>query len=84
MKQPSPKSSTNPGSFKGNMEGSGASDMAKSMLPGAFISMEAGANPEGPMMLDNGPDQKTPHAQMGMGQKMRTVTSPCESPYDIK
>jgi hypothetical protein len=76
-----------PGSFKGNAEGSGASDMAKSKLPGAgFVSMEAGADPNGPMMHDNGPrgDASATSFQMGDGQKKRTVTGRDQSPYDIK
>ena len=75
-----------PGSFKGNAPGEGASSMAKSKLPGAgFISMEAGANPNGPMMHDNGPrgDASVTDCQMGDGQKKRTVTGRDASPYSI-
>lgn len=84
--QPMPKASENPGMFKGNMEGGGASDMAKSMLPGAFISMTAGADPEMPMMLDNGPrgDASVTDCQMGDGQKKRTVTGRDQSPYSVE
>jgi hypothetical protein len=80
------KASTNPGSFKGNAEGSGAGPSAKSMLPGAFVTMTAGADPEGPMMLNNGPrgDESVTTDQMGDGQKKRTVTGRDQSPYDVK
>ena len=83
--QPAPKSSNLPGSFKGNAMGDGASDMAKSMLPGAFITMTAGANPEGPAALDNGPrgDASVTDCQMGDGQKKRTVTGRDQSPYSV-
>jgi len=79
------KASTNPGSFKGNMEGSGASDLAKSMLPGAFITMEAGADPERKAEHDNGPrgDESVTNCQMGDGQKKRTVTGRDQSPYSV-
>ena len=81
------KASMNPGSFKGNMEASKASSMAKSKLPGAgFIEMEAGADPNRKAEHDNGPrgDASSTSFQMGDGQKKRTVTGVCQSPYDIK
>jgi hypothetical protein len=57
-----------------------------STLPGGFVSVEAGANPDGPMMLDNGPrgDESVTTDQMGEGQKKRTVTGRDQSPYDVK
>ena len=69
-----------------NREASKASAMAKSKNPGGFISMEAGANPNGPHMLNNGPrgDASQSDCQMGSGQKNRTVTSRDQSPYDVK
>ena len=51
--QPAPKASELPGSFKGNAEGSGASPMAESKLPGAFVSMTAGADPNAKAEHDN-------------------------------
>ncbi len=84
--QPAPKTSNLPGSFKGNAEGSGASPMAESKLPGSFISMEAGANPEGPDMLGNGPLATEPHTQIESGAgglPNRKVTGRCESPYSV-
>jgi hypothetical protein len=84
-KQPM-KASMLPGSTKGNAGGSGASDMAKSMLPGAFVSMTAGADPEDWSVVKAGPagDESATNAQMGDGQKKRTVTGRDESPYDVK
>ena len=85
--QPAPMSSNLPGSFvDGNREGDRASSAAQSKLPGAFISMTAGANPEGPHMLDNGPrgDESVTTDQVGDGQKKRTVTGRDQSPYDVK
>ena len=80
------KASMLPGKIKGNAAASQASSMAKSNLPGGFISMEAGANPSGPAMLNNGPrgDAAQSDCQMGSGQKNRTVTSRDQSPYDVK
>lgn len=84
-KQPM-KASMLPGKIKGNMSGEGASSMAKSKNPGGFISLEAGANPEGPHMHDNGPrgDCSSTEFQLGDGQKKRTVTGRDQSPYDVK
>ena len=47
--------------------------------------MTAGANPDGPVMHDNGPrgDESVTNEQMGKGQKDRTVTGRDESPYSI-
>ena len=78
-----------PGSFKGNMEGSGASSMAESKLPGAgCVHMEAGANPNGPMMHDNGPAGGEAHIQImsgpGSDKPMRTKTGRDQSPYEVK
>ena len=69
-----------------NREASKASAMAKSKLPGGFISMEAGADPNGKHELNNGPrgDASQSDCQMGSGQKNRTVTSRDQSPYDVK
>lgn len=81
------KASMLPGSTKGNTVASKASAMAKSKLPGAgFIVMEAGADPNRKAEHDNGPrgDASQTDCQMGEGQKMRTVTSRDQSPYDIK
>ena len=84
--QPAPKASELPGSFKGNAEGSGASPMAESKLPGAFVSMTAGADPNAKAEHDNGPrgDASVTDCQMGDGQKKRTVTGRDQSPYDVK
>ena len=84
--QPAPKASELPGSFAGAAEGTGASDMAKSDLPGGFISMTAGADPEDWSVVKAGPsgDESATTAQMGNGQKMRTVTGRDQSPYSIE
>lgn len=98
--QPMPKASTNPGMTKGNAMGNGPEPHADgrggmtgksqpafgvSELPGAFISMTAGADPEMGMMLDNGPrgDTSATDCQMGDGQKKRTVTGRDQSPYSV-
>ncbi|MGB8834043.1 MAG: hypothetical protein WCC95_17975 [Candidatus Sulfotelmatobacter sp.] len=81
------KASMLPGKTKGGAStGGGAYPVAKSKNPGGFISMEAGANPNGPHMLNNGPrgDASKSDCQMGSGQKNRTVTSRDQSPYDVK
>ena len=95
------KASMLPGSTKGNMVGSGAETrpdgsggvtgkkqpaFGTSNLPGAFVSMEAGANPDKNLGLNNGPagDASATSFQMGDGQKKRTVTGVCQSPYDVK
>lgn len=75
-----------PGSFKGNMEASKASDKAKSKLPGAgFVTMEAGADPNRTAEHDNGPrgDCSSTEFQLGDGQKKRTVTGRDQSPYSV-
>lgn len=84
--QPAPKASNLPGSFKGNMEGSGASSIAESKLPGGFVTLEAGADPNRAAEHDNGPrgDASVTDCQMGDGQKKRTVTGRDQSPYDVK
>ncbi len=95
------KASMLPGSIKGNPMGSGPEPMADgrggvtgksqpsfgvSTLPGSFVSMEAGANPNGAEMHDNGPrgDVSVTDCQMGDGQKKRSVTGRDQSPYDVK
>ncbi len=80
------KASMLPGKIKGNAAASQASSMAKSNLPGGFISMEAGADPSKNLGLNNGPagDASATSFQMGDGQKKRTVTGVCQSPYDVK
>jgi hypothetical protein len=79
------KASMNPGSFKGNAVASKASSMAKSKLPGAgFVVMEAGADPNRKAEHDNGPRGDASHAQIESALKSRTVTTPCQSPYDVK
>jgi hypothetical protein len=78
------KASMNPGSFKGNAVASKASSMAKSKNPGSFISMEAGADPNRKAEHDNGPRGDASHAQIESALKSRTVTTPCQSPYDVK
>ena len=72
-----------PGSTKGNMEASMASSKAESKLPGSFVTMEAGADPNGPHMLDNGPrgDESVTNCQMG--EPKRTVTGRDKSPYSV-
>ena len=94
------KASLLPGSTKGNMVGSGAETrpdgsggvtgkkqpaFGTSNLPGAFVSMEAGANPDKNLGLNNGPagDASQTDCQMGKGQKDRTVTGRDQSPYSI-
>ena len=95
------KASMNPGSLiNGNRTGSGpepSSDGRGGMtgksqpmygasgLPGSFVSMEAGANPDKMAEHDNGPrgDASATSFQMGDGQKKRTVTGRDQSPYDI-
>lgn len=77
-----------PGSFKGNMEASRASEKAKSKLPGAgFISMEAGANPDMKAAHDNGPRGDEAHMQIesgsGSDKPMRTKTGRDQSPYSV-
>jgi len=54
--------------------------------PGEFISLEAGADPNRKAEHDNGPrgDASATSFQVGDGQKKRTVTSVCQSPYDVK
>src|SRR5271154_3711494 len=95
------KASMLPGSTKGNAMGSGPMPMADgrggvtgkkqpafgtSNLPGAFVSMEAGANPAGSTNENSGPrgDVSATSFQMGDGQKKRSVTGVCQSPYDVK
>ena len=95
------KASMLPGSFKGNPVGDGPEPHADgrggvtgkkqpsfgvSELPGAFISMTAGADPNMTAEHDNGPrgDESVTTDQMGDGQKKRTVTGRDQSPYDIK
>ena len=79
------KASMLPGSIKGNAVASKASSMAKSKLPGAgFIEMEAGADPNRKAEHDNGPRGDASHAQIESALKNRTVTTVCESPYDVK
>ena len=78
-----------PGKIKGNMAGEGASSMAKSGNPGAgCVHMEAGANPNGAEMHDNGPKGDEAHIQImsgpGSDKKMRTKTGRDQSPYDVK
>ena len=71
---------------RGGVTGKSQPSFGVSELPGAFISMTAGANPDGPVMHDNGPrgDESVTNEQLGKGQKDRTVTSRDESPYDVK
>ena len=70
---------------RGGVTGKSQPSYGVSELPGAFVSMTAGANPDGPMMHDNGPrgDESVTNEQMGKGQKDRTVTGRDESPYSI-
>ena len=78
------KASMLPGKIKGNAAASQASSMAKSNLPGGFISMEAGADPNRKAEHDNGPRGDASHAQIESALKNRTVTTVCESPYSVK
>lgn len=75
-----------PGKIKGNAEASRAGAGAASKLPGAFVSMEAGADPNAKAEHDNGPrgDASVTDCQMGDGQKKRSVTGRDQSPYDVK
>jgi hypothetical protein len=95
------KASMLPGSIKGNMVGSGAETrpdgsggvtgkkqpaFGTSNNPGAFVTLEAGADPNRTAEHDNGPrgDASATSFQVGDGQKKRTVTGVCQSPYDVK
>jgi hypothetical protein len=95
------KASMLPGGIKGNPVGNGPEPHADgrggvtgksqpsygvSILPGDVIHMEAGADPNSKMMLDNGPrgDESVTNAQMGEGQMKRTVLSRDASPYEVK
>ena len=82
------KASMLPGSFiEGNREASKASDKAESRLPGSFIVIESGADPEAPAAHDNGPRGDAEHASIESGPGglgMRTQTGLLESPYHVK
>ena len=71
---------------RGGKTGKSQPSFGVSELPGAFISMTAGANPNDKAALDNGPrgDESVTTDQMGEGQKKRTVTGRDQSPYDVK
>jgi hypothetical protein len=71
---------------RGGKTGKSQPSFGVSELPGAFISMTAGANPDAKAELDNGPrgDESVTTDQLGDGQKKRTVTGRDQSPYDVK
>ena len=70
---------------RGGLTGKSQPMYGVSILPGAFISQTAGANPEDVEAVDNGPrgDESVTNEQLGIGQKDRTVTSRDQSPYSI-